>query len=722
MPTVPNYGGPQASPTSTAGNTFAAPVEQNAAPQQLQQAGDAMQRAGSAASNIAIDMEQQVNQVRVDDALNKARQQMLTLTYDPESGYKTLKGDQALTRPDGQPLVQEYGDKLKTTISDITGTLGNDYQRRAFSMQSNDLMTQFQSGVEQHTLQEYKNYALSTQDGTIKLGTDQAKLHWNDPDQINNALDSVKAAVVRTGTLTGASANETMAQLKATTSAVHESVIAAALQNNNPTYAQQYLQQYKGQMTADDILKTTGLVNHDLDGRIALNAVQGATTKMSGQIQPTDMDRLKGIRDQLESNGKDYNADGTPVTSSTGALYKNQVQPATAANPGFGIVPAKDKSPAEYNRVGDELLDALVKKYGNPAQAMAAYNAGSGNVDKAIADATKAGTPNTWLDALGKYQSASNHLQTVSYVNNTVKKLSTGSGAPQFPTESQFVQSAMDTLGPNPRMEQVKLTRDQAVAQYNVLDKSRKEQGDQAVQQAQQALVQNGGNFASLDPQIKANVTRYAPDKYDNLQDYAGKIADPVRADNLPAYSQAVSHPEELAQMSDPTFESFIQTNFTQRTARQIVKMRDDYVNGKADVSSDVLNNKAVNTTLNNRLLSIGINPTPKPSDLTAKEQLGTIQKYVRDTIYDVQNQTGRKLTPAEVETQITGMFAKDATFQKTLFGIDTGTSSQKLMSMKVGDIPSDTQNQLRQRFIQAGNPKPTDDQLLRAYWKWKNG
>lgn len=714
MPTVPTYGGPQASPTSVSGNTFAAPTEQNAAPQQLQQAGDAMQKAGTAEGNIAVDMAQQVNQVRVDDALNKARQQMLNLTYDPDTGYKTLKGDQALTRPDGQPLAQEYGDKLQSSISDIGGTLGNDYQRRAFSMQANDLMTQFQSGVEQHTLQEYKDYALSTQSGTIKLGVDQAKLHWNDPDQINNALDSVKAAVVRTGTLAGASANETMAQLKSTTSAVHEGVIAAALQSNNPTYAQQYLQQYKSQMTADDILKTTGLVNHDLDGRIALNAVQGATTKMSGQIQPTDMDRLTNIVVGMESGGKETDAKGNVLTSPKGAQGSMQVMPATQTDPGYGVVPAKDNSPEERARVGIDYLAAMVTHYGNPAQAMAAYNGGPGTLDAAIAKAKAAGAPQSWLSYMPK--------ETQSYVQTGMSKLGTGGGAPQFPTESQFVQSAMDTLGPNPRMEQVSLTRQQAVAQYAMLDKSRKEQGDQAVQQAQQALVQNGGNFASLDPQIKANVTRYAPDKYDNLQDYAGKIADPVRADNLAAYNQAISHPEELAKMDDSTFQSFIQQNFTQRTARAIARERDDFVNGKTDTSSDALNSKAVNTTLNNRLLSLGINPTPKPSDLAAKEQLGTVQKYVRDSIYDVQNQTGRKLTPAEIETQITGMFAKDVTFQNTVFGITTGTSSQKMMSMKPGDIPSDTQVQLRQRFIQAGNPKPTDDQMLRAYWKWKNG
>lgn len=712
MPQVPSYGGQQVSPTSNAGTAFAAPTEQNAAPQQLQQAGDALQKNGGAAGSIALDMQQQANQVRVDDALNKVRRQALDLTYDPQAGYKTLKGDAALTRPDGQHLVDEYGGKLQQSISDISGELGNDYQRRAFSMQANDLLTQFQSGVMQHTVREYKDYALSTQDGTIKLGVDQAKLNWNNPDQIRQALNSVQAAVYKMGDLKGDSANEIQANLKATTSAVHQGVIAAALQSNNPTYAQQYLSQYKDQMTADDILKTTGLVNHDLDSRQAITAVQGATSKLSPQIQPTDLDRLTNIVMGMESNGN-RDAVGRYIPGQGTAKGSMQVMDATNGNPGYGVTPAKDGSPEERARVGRDYLAAMVKQYGNPAQAMAAYNAGPGRLDKAISTATASGEPQNWLAYMPP--------ETQAYVQKGVTKLGAGAGQPAFPTESQFVQTAIDSLGPNPRIEQVKMTREQAAVQYTMLDKSRKEQGEQVVQRAQQALIQNGGSFAALDPQTKADVLRFAPDKYDDLQGYAGKIADPVRADNLAAYNQAVSHPDELAGMPDSEFDTFVKQNFTQRTAREIVKLRDNQINGKIDTSAEAINSKSVTTTLNNRLLSIGINPTPKPSDLAAKERLGTVQKYVRDTIYNLQAQTGKKMTPAEIESQITGMFAKDVTFQNTLFGFNNGTSTQKMLSMTPSDIPQDSAVKLRQLFAQAGNVKPTDDQMMRAYWKWKN-
>jgi hypothetical protein len=52
---------------------------------------------------------------------------------------------------------------------------------------------------------------------------------------------------------------------------------------------------------------------------------------------------------------------------------------------GSVFAPAKDDSPAEYNRVGTELLGKLTEKYGgDPAKAWAAYNCGTGRVDHAL--------------------------------------------------------------------------------------------------------------------------------------------------------------------------------------------------------------------------------------------------------------------------------------------------------------------------------------------------
>ncbi|ABR68774.1 putative tail fiber [Escherichia phage phiEcoM-GJ1] len=85
-----------------------------------------------------------------------------------------------------------------------------------------------------------------------------------------------------------------------------------------------------------------------------------------------------------ESGGKEYNKDGTRVTSPTGARGIMQVLPSTARDPGYGIKPS-DGSPEDDARVGREYYDAMYKRFGGDHEkAMAAYTDGAGTVDKAV--------------------------------------------------------------------------------------------------------------------------------------------------------------------------------------------------------------------------------------------------------------------------------------------------------------------------------------------------
>ena len=94
---------------------------------------------------------------------------------------------------------------------------------------------------------------------------------------------------------------------------------------------------------------------------------------------------LAGVVESLESGGRRFGADGQVLTSPKGAQGEMQVMPATARDPGFGVAPAKDGSAEELARVGRDYIAALEQKYGDADKALAAYNAGPGAVDAAIA-------------------------------------------------------------------------------------------------------------------------------------------------------------------------------------------------------------------------------------------------------------------------------------------------------------------------------------------------
>lgn len=78
---------------------------------------------------------------------------------------------------------------------------------------------------------------------------------------------------------------------------------------------------------------------------------------------------------------------GNPLAvSPKGAMGTMQTMPGTLRDPGFGVMPARDGSHAEMERVGKNYLDAMVSQYG-PIGGLAAYNWGPGNWQNALAKA-----------------------------------------------------------------------------------------------------------------------------------------------------------------------------------------------------------------------------------------------------------------------------------------------------------------------------------------------
>ncbi len=701
MPTVPEQVAPSVLPSQ-----LPSPQISRFAYFALGQGGEEMQRQGQITQGLGSQMSAEAtntlalaNQIRVNDAMNQLRETQQQLTYgdpnDPSTGYLAQQGRNALERPNGQSLAQEYTGKLQDAASSISDSLGNPAQQQMFERESQGLVTGFAGEVERHTLQQFHNYALSTQDGALKLAQNSAALGWANPDAVGTSVQQAEAAVVQTGRLMGMSADQIEANRQQTVSGMYTRVIQSALQNNNPSYAMAFMNAHRGDMTADDILRVQGQLNRDVDSHVALTAVNATTTQFQSALQPGSMDRLGNLVLQQESGGKDYDATGKPLTSSKGAMYGMQVEPTTAANPGFGIKPAQSDTPAEYNRVGHQLLQAFVQKYGNVAQAVAAYDAGPGEVDAAI----KSGGAN-WLAKLPP--------ETQQYVSSITKAYNAGMGAPSMPTKDDFVQAAVGRLGANPRPEQVQLTQAAAARQYDLMQTSLKEQNDQTLAKAQQALIANNGDFAGLDQDLKTALAQ-DPDNYAKAQKFGAALAKGDATTDTGVYALLATYPDQLAKMSDSDFLQ-LRTQLSPADFKHFATERANIQQGKTDNSATTLNTGALNTAINERLANLGIDPSPAKTDTDNLARVGEIQKFVRDDIFTQQQQLGRKMTPQELEQRVDTLFAKNV----NLRGFFGGWSAKPILSMQYGDIPSADRDKL-----EAAMPHATDNDRLYAYQRW---
>lgn len=687
--------------------------------QQIQEFGSALMGAGTEAMSVATDMQHYVNQVQIMDAVNKARQKALDLTFDPQSGYQMVKGEAAI-RPqdDGTSLPDSYTAKFRSSIQDISAGLSNEAQRQEFALKADTLSTEFRGDVQRHLEKEFKDHTLSVADGTIKLSTDEAKRNWNNPDKIEAAALQIKTAIVRAGQINGWSASETKARMMVATSNAHAGVIESALQSGNPTYANAYMQKFSSDMTADDLLKANGLIGKSMDAAQVQSAIVSTKKELASEFAPTDKDVAWSAIKGRESRVRQFNNDGSVVTSPKGAIGIAQVMPSTgpeaAKLAGLPWDPVRFKSDPAYNEaLGRAYFEEQLRTFkGNLPMAMAAYNAGPGAVQKAMAKAADSGDKGSWLTKLPD--------ETQKYVAWCMDKYRAGGANISKPTESEFIDRAMAKIGPNPRPELAKSLRDAAEHEFSLIAKSEKQAAERATADTLQALIKAGGDFNAVSPALKQNLARFAPEKFDDVMQAGKRMSkDDTQTDNA-LFMGMMEHPERLAQLQPSEF-LLLKNRLSDTDFKAFEKMRAEQLNGKEDLSELTINGKAFRETFANRMTLIGI-PKPKPTDKEGNERYATAWKFAHDFILDQQKATGARMTPADITNAIDGLFIKNVEFRRIgLFGGES-VDPQRMMTMKFSDLTKEGKQIATDLLAQQGNRKPTNDEILRTYWKYRLG
>lgn len=181
-------------------------------------------------------------------------------------------------------------------------------------------------------------------------------------------------------------------------------------------------------------------------GRMPTPTVTGAA-----EAQVSTANSIMSALIQQESGGNHTTGDGV-ITSPAGALGITQIMPATAAKPGYAMKPLvpgyenvnfaalrkdnpsdygriieeisakmRDVPQEEYVRFGRDYLASLLAAFnGDVEKAIAAYNAGEGNVRQAVSAAMAANDPD-WMKYL--WQAPERPGETRNYVNNIMAML-----------------------------------------------------------------------------------------------------------------------------------------------------------------------------------------------------------------------------------------------------------------------------------------------------------
>lgn len=259
-------------------------------------------------------------------------------------------------------------------------------------------------GAQQDVLTNRANAAINLQQN--QLGYDEQQAAIADRGIINQALQLSAAgktseAQAMLGQIHGNAMPlyNTLTDDKRYASAQERQKVQDALQEKH--WNQNYQLQLNSDKRAD--LSTAASLTGSLfpnAGTTEQKVVYDPTTgefKYETVTNPTRIDAfstLMGNLFQTESGGRHTDANGNLITSPKGASGIAQIMPSTAAKPGYGMKPIdlKNTTPEQQKEWATEYIGRIGKAHGfSVPESIAAYNAGPGAVQKAVATAKEKG-------------------------------------------------------------------------------------------------------------------------------------------------------------------------------------------------------------------------------------------------------------------------------------------------------------------------------------------
>ncbi len=403
MAQVPDPGAPQSiEPTAVADTTQRVQTSPDAfgagIGRSLQEAGQVFGQASNSAADIAIQQQQLQNQIQANTATNSYMRGAQKLLYgdpsDPSSpGFLTLRGQAAVA---AAPMVTKQLDDLRNSIS---GGLTNPRQQVAFDQDARRYQGMYGASVAQHFGQQQEESATAEAQATIDLNHEMGAANYATPGAMAVALGKSQDTVQQHAAAMGWGPAQLQDQLQRD----RDTFFAKAAQSaagDNPETAQALLVSNRGQMSPAAYAQLTEQLKPKVQQAQADRITQSIIGNPSGGVVGVpggaSLDGVWTSMKGIESGGRQFGADGQPVSSGVGGtdapVGVAQIKPSTAQGVAAAVGLPYDEQrlrndPAYNEALGKEYLHQMVDRYGgNRTLGVAAYNAGPSNVDQWLKD------------------------------------------------------------------------------------------------------------------------------------------------------------------------------------------------------------------------------------------------------------------------------------------------------------------------------------------------
>ena len=473
------------------------------------------------------------------------------------------------------------------------------------------------------------------------------------------------------------------------------------------TGAQAYLALNQDKLTSSQYLQLEGRLKGALDFRQAVSDAEAALGYVSGVPDPTDgpsMGTMIAAIATQESQGQHFDERGRVKRSSAGAVGVMQVMPGTgpeaAALSGLEWDPKRFESDPAYNKaLGTAYFKEMLRQFGDPIVAAAAYNAGPGRVRNAL----KKGAG--WLDALP--------AETQDYVDKFKERTGARQTAKRWDKESAYAN--IDAMADAQdwsleRRERAKEYADKQISRDEELV-SRKE--NEAMRAALDVVDGLGDKFTDVS-QIP-NFSDLSPDDRMRLRGQAEQNRKPKE---VPGNGDTAIGLGYLA-IRDP--DAFMAEDLRKYRGQVTRAEFESLVLKQAKMQEDGPTEESIRGGITSTINLLAT----EDMKLAGRENRGEFLKVYSIMETEIRALTGGKRKPTDAEYNQAFQSATRSiavTYDTSFLGIGTGqrTSEKPRYQLEAGDIPASVRQRIERDYVRVYGSAPDDEKVAEIFRRYK--
>ena len=506
---------------------------------EVTRAGNQAFSAGQEVVNAQMKMLAEMNELATDNALAQVKAFEQDLRVNPNNGYENLRGENALNRPNGQSLVDEYDGYLMEHANAIKDTLKNDVQKALFTQRLDGIRQTLRNKTGEHLLTEgrkWKDTSLNTQ---IELAANSFSLSTTDEER-DAAIDRAISAARGLQDLYGWD-SETMQKkvMDASDKAISQ-VIDDKIDKGDYAEARRLAIQYGAFAHGETVVKARQKIEQAYQDQIIEDATAnfkpGDTIRIPVNINSAQAQTGNPVQDTVSriigyESGNDPNIKNKKSTAeglgqfidSTWFYMVRKYRPDIANGKTNAQLKALKRDPALSREMTTRYVEenaALLKKHGFPVNVRNLYVMhflGSGEGPKLLrAD------PNQPVSSFISAQSinanktvlsgktAQQVLDWAARAMKVGKDSGGGTSYVSIPTGDPVAMEKAIRQLPKNQQASVRANINRQISAYNEADKQRKAENTNAIM----GMLENGGSVNSIPKSVWSGLTTQEREKF----------------------------------------------------------------------------------------------------------------------------------------------------------------------------------------------------------------